>query len=97
MKQLLTLLKNKSTLIVEKLLNVLSKVPKDKLLHFVGGTFISFPLITLFSTTGFLISILIFAAKEIIYDKIMKKGTPELNDFIYSIIPAILLLITRKI
>lgn len=97
MKQLLTLLKNKFTLIVEKLLNVLSKVPKDKLLHFVGGTFISFPFIAIFENTGFLISVAIFAAKEIIYDKIMKKGTPELNDFIYSIVPAMLLLIMKNL
>ena len=97
MKKLLTLLKNKSTLIVEKFLNVLSKVPKDKLLHFVGGTFISFPFIAVFENVGFLISVVIFAAKEIIYDKIMKRGTPEISDFAYSVIPAILLLIMKNL
>ena len=74
-----------------------SETPRDKLLHFIYGTFISFFLIALFSEIGFLISIVIFLAKEIIYDKLMKKGTPEINDFVYSTIPAILFIIMKNL
>jgi hypothetical protein len=80
---------------MEKIFNFLTKIPKDKLLHFFLGSLISFPLILLFGFYGFLISIIIFAGKEIIWDKIFKKGTPEIMDFIYSIIPAIMFIIIK--
>jgi len=73
------------------------ETPRDKLIHFVYGTFVSFFLIALFSEIGFLISIAIFLGKEFIYDKLMKKGTPEINDFVYSSIPAMLFIIMKNL
>jgi len=64
-------------------------IAKDKLLHFIVGSFISFPLILLFNYYGLIISILIFAAKEIIYDYALGKGNMEVLDFVYSCVPAI--------
>jgi hypothetical protein len=97
MKKILTLLKSKTSILVEMFLKIFSKTPRDKMLHFMHGTIISFPLIALFSEIGFFVSIVIFLAKEFVYDKIMKKGTPEINDFVYSAIPAMLFLIMRNL
>ncbi len=82
---------------MKQLLTFLSNIPHDKLLHFLYGTLISFPLIFFFNITGFIISITIFATKEIIHDKILKRGNPEVMDFLYSLIPAILFLIMKLI
>ncbi len=73
-----------------------SKIEHDKLLHFFYGTLISFPLILFFGNIGFLISLVIFAAKEIVYDKIMAKGNADIMDFLYSALPAIMFLILKN-
>jgi hypothetical protein len=39
------------------------------------------------------ITVIVAAAKEIIWDWLMKKGNPELLDFIFTIIPAGMFLI----
>ena len=78
-----------------KIFDLVNEIAKDKLEHFFLATFISFILINLFLYYGFIIAILIFAGKEIIYDKIMGKGKAELMDFVYGAIPAILILITK--
>jgi hypothetical protein len=70
-------------------------IAHDKLLHFFVATFVSFALINLFLYYGFVVCLLGFAGKEIIYDKIMKKGKPEILDFVYGAVPAILILITK--
>jgi hypothetical protein len=72
-------------------------IPIDKLKHFLYGTVISFVLININPYYGFGLAVLIFGAKEIIYDKLMKKGNCEFMDFVYGLIPAILLLITKTI
>jgi hypothetical protein len=97
MKKILTLLKSKTSILVETFLKIFSETPRDKMLHFMHGTIISFPLIALFSEIGFAVSIVVFLAKEFVYDKIMKKGTPEINDFIYSAIPAVLFIIMKNL
>jgi hypothetical protein len=38
----------------------------------------------------------IFAAKEIVYDKIMIKGKPDMMDFLYSALPAVMFLILKN-
>ena len=73
----------------------MSNIPHDKLLHFFWGSLISFPLIYIFDIYGFILSLIIFAAKEIIYDKCMGKGNPEVLDFIFSSIPAVLYIIIK--
>lgn len=73
-----------------------SKLQHDKLLHFFYGALISFPLIIFFNNVGFIISLVIFAAKEIVYDKIMIKSKPDMMDFLYSALPAVMFLIIRN-
>ena len=75
-------------------MDILNKIPKDKLLHFFVGSIILFLSLlffnTLFSVT---IVVLIAAIKEIIYDDFYGKGTPEVQDFIYTILPCLFHLI----
>ena len=73
-----------------------SNLQHDKLLHFFYGALISFPLIILFGNIGFLVSLVIFAAKEIVYDKIMIKGNADIMDFLYSALPAVMFLILKN-
>jgi hypothetical protein len=73
-----------------------SNLQHDKLLHFFYGALISFPLIIFFDNIGFLISLVIFAAKEVIYDKIVIKGKPDMMDFLYSALPAVMFLILKN-
>jgi hypothetical protein len=68
----------------------LPEIPNDKLKHFIWGAIGSFPMIIFLGPWGLGVSLLIFAAKEIVIDYLMKKGNPELMDFIYSAIPAIM-------
>ena len=74
----------------------MSNIAHDKLLHFFWGSLIAFPLIYLFNIHGFILSLIIFLAKEIIYDKLMGKGNPEILDFIFSCIPSILFIIIKN-
>ncbi len=54
------------------------KIAKDKKLHFLVGFLIAL-LVNIYAV------IVIGALKEI-YDKVSKKGTPELLDFIYTVV-----------
>ncbi len=58
------------------------KIAKDKKLHLIIGFFIALLL-------NIYIVVLIGAGKEV-YDKVSKKGTPELLDFIYTVAGGIL-------
>tara|TARA_R110002012_G_scaffold289435_4_gene482529 strand:+ start:7432 stop:7671 length:240 start_codon:yes stop_codon:yes gene_type:complete len=71
----------------------INKIQKDKLLHYLAGSVISFPLILFFGLYGFAVSFLIFAAKEIIYDHLLKLGTLDHEDFLWSLAPALKFLI----
>jgi hypothetical protein len=70
-------------------------IPQDKANHFVYG-FLIFAFFTLFFTelTCLLIVVFIAAGKEI-YDKLSKKGTPEILDFVFTVIPALILTIIK--
>ena len=76
-----------------KTLKTFGNIPTDKLLHFFYGTIISFISILIFGVNGLWITVIVAAAKEIIWDWLMKKGNPELLDFIFTIIPAGMFLI----
>lgn len=69
-------------------------IPIDKANHFFYG-FIIFMLSSLFfnNLISFLIVCAIALIKEVIYDKLLKKGTPDYLDFIASISPALLIVI----
>ena len=70
-------------------------IPIDKQNHFIAGTII-YTIASLFMPTFWAILpvILIGTVKEV-YDYISKKGTPEINDLLYSIYGAIPLLIIK--
>ncbi len=72
---------------------MISNIPKDKLLHFFYGTILSFIFIVVFGVKGLWLVVFIAAAKELIYDWYMKKGTPEFMDFIFTCVPVIIFLI----
>jgi TM2 domain-containing membrane protein YozV len=70
-------------------------IPQDKANHFVYG-FLIFAFFSLFFTEITCLFIVIFVAgiKEI-YDKASMKGTPELLDFVFTVIPALILTIIK--
>ncbi len=73
-------------------------IPQDKANHFIYGFVIYMLTSILFDGWIPLLTVVFFAAgKEIIYDKIMKKGTPELLDFIFTIVSGLLLYIQTLI
>ena len=70
-------------------------IPVDKANHFIYG-YLIFCLSQIFFVTpvSALIVLIIGAAKEIVWDKYLQKGTPDWNDFAFTIagpIPTILL------
>ena len=78
--------------------DIITSIKKDKLLHFFVGSCILF-LSLLFFNTLISISIVVFVAaiKEIVYDDFLKKGTPEVEDFIYTILPCLFYLINTNV
>ena len=76
-----------------KILKPFGNIPQDKLLHFFYGTIISFLSVLIFGLKGLWITVIIAASKELIYDKLMKKGNCEIMDFIFTCIPCIMFLI----
>ena len=79
--------------IIEK---IIYKIPKDKKDHILLGILFGFPLVLFFGFYGGLISLGLVVAKEIIHDKLMKKGNPEFLDFVYSAIPIIMFMILNN-
>lgn len=69
----------------------MKRIEKDKLLHFIAGTYILlFSAMFVAHWAALLIVILIGAGKEIAYDKIMSRGTCEVKDFLYTLAGGIL-------
>ena len=77
--------------------NIISNIAKDKLLHFFWGAVISFCLILAFNITGIILSLVIPAIKELYYDKYLGKGNCDIYDYIYSVIPTIMIVIIKYI
>ena len=77
------------------MLEKLSNIQKDKLLHFFWGTILSFILILPFGTVGMIIALIIPAVKELYYDKHLGKGNCEWADYWYSVAPTFMLVIMR--
>ena len=76
-----------------KILKTFGNIPHDKLLHFFYGTIITFISVLIFGLKGLWITVVIAAVKELIYDKLMKKGNCEVMDFIFTCLPCIMFLI----
>jgi hypothetical protein len=74
----------------KRIKNLLIKMlPYDKLLHFVGGTYI-FLIANIFLTSLFSLMIVVLISIIIeLYDKLSGKGTPELTDIFYCIVGAL--------
>lgn len=75
---------------------IFSKIAKDKLLHLYGGSLIY----VLFSEflvwwVALLIVATVGAGIELIYDKLMKKGTPEFLDFVYTVAGGMVVLLIK--
>jgi len=74
-------------------------IPQDKKLHFALSTFISIvcmgaaDIINISVWYGFFAVVLIIASKELIWDWALGKGTPEWMDFVYGLVPAVIILI----
>ncbi len=79
--------------------NFINKIQIDKLRHLVGGTFILFFDLFIYAAISKffqfpyyfgIITILVAALKELFYDKLLKRGNVEVKDFLYTVIPVIL-------
>ncbi len=64
---------------------------KDKRLHFIAGMALSLVAGLLFCPlTGFITAAAVGALKEIIWDWLLKKGTPEFLDFVATVLGGVL-------
>ena len=81
---------------IKQLFSTLNKVPNDKLLHFFYGTILSFVGFLLIGDVTLVIVAAIAAAKELVWDKAMGKGNCEIADFVYTTVPAIMMLIIKS-
>ena len=66
-------------------------IPKDKKLHLLAGLALSLLAGLLFCPlTGFITAAVVGALKEIVWDWLLKKGTPELLDFVATVAGGVL-------
>lgn len=72
-------------------------IPKDKQYHFIAGLLI-YLLSQFFFTIWFaLIPVIAIGTAKEVYDYISKKGTPEINDLLFTIYGSIPILIIKLI
>lgn len=74
---------------------IIDSIAIDKKDHVLLGIIVGFPLVLLFGNIGGLIALALVGAKEVVYDKLFKKGNPEWLDFIASAIPIIMFMILK--
>ena len=67
---------------------MIQKIRKDHLLHFIAGSYTVLGTMMLTIDIVIIIAVLAFIAigKELIYDKWLGKGTPELSDVIATVL-----------
>ena len=70
-------------------------IPTDKINHFIAGTIIYLFSQFIFTMWVALIPVILIGTVKEVYDYISKKGTPEINDLLYTIYGAIPLLIIK--
>jgi len=73
---------------MNKLANFISNLREDHKAHFIVGVLTGFPMVLLFGNIGGLIAIIIYALKELVYDKAL--------DWLYSSIPVFFYLIIKN-
>lgn len=83
---------------MDKIFNLFGDIGKDKLAHFFSASLLLFVLL-LFLNDAIAISVVLLtaASKELINDKLLKKGNPETLDFIYSSLPCLFYIINTSI
>jgi len=62
----------------------------DKLYHFVAGFLIAIVIGLISPISGLICSVVIGAGKEVIYDKLMKRGCFEVLDFVATCIGGVI-------
>ena len=82
---------------MKRINNFINNIPNDKKAHLIVGVLTGFPMVLLFGNIGGLIAIIIYALKELIYDKLLGKGQMEFLDWLYSSIPVFQLLIIHNL
>lgn len=61
-------------------------IAEDKIKHFLAGFIIATVATLIFGALwGIIATVVIGASKELIYDKLLKKGTPEVADFLFTL------------
>ena len=72
---------------MKRLVDFISSIRTDHKAHLIVGVLSGFPMVLLFGNIGGLIAILIYAIKEVVYDKLLGRGNMEFLDWLYSSIP----------
>ena len=62
----------------------------DKIYHLIAGFVISLLIGLINPVMGLITSIIVGAAKEIVYDKLMKRGCFEVLDFVATVIGGVI-------
>ena len=75
---------------MDRILAILNTIPVDKLLHFFVGFVLSSILIPLFDWVGLIMVVFVAASKEVFFDHYLERGRFEVADFVWTIIPAVL-------
>ena len=78
---------------MKRINNFINSIQEDKKAHLIVGVLTGFPMVLLFGNIGGLIAIIIYALKEVVYDKVLGKGNMEFLDWLYSSIPVFQFLI----
>ena len=69
---------------MKRINNFINSIQEDKKAHLIVGVLTGFPMVLLFGNIGGLIAIIIYALKEVVYDKLLGKGNMEFLDWLYS-------------
>jgi hypothetical protein len=72
-------------------------IPKDKQYHFIAGLLIYLWSQLIFTIWVAMIPVIAIATAKEVYDYISKKGTPEINDLLFTIYGSIPILIIKLI
>ena len=76
---------------------MLPQLPQDKSNHFIYGLLIFIGASIFLNDWGSLLIVAVFGLSKEIYDKVSKKGNPEILDFVATITPGIILTIVNVI
>jgi len=82
---------------MKKLMDKLTEIQKDKLLHFFYGTIISFIGMGIFGLSGLLFTLVAAAWKELFYDWYLGYGNPDIWDFNWTMAPALMFIMLYAI